>query len=117
MAFRVAANAAKDQSRVPDRLRRDPLPDLRPTAPIRELVLFEGKDPHGRLRAMLGTLREGAKTWHDPVTEDPLLGAIEAWDIYNATPDTHPIHVHLVQFEVVDLSSIFGGDPETHEEM
>ena len=110
MAFRVAAIAAKDESRVPDRLRREPLPDLRPTAPIRELVLFEGKDPHGRLKPLLGTLREGAKTWHDPVTEDPLLGAVEAWDVYNATPDTHPIHVHLVQFRVVGHRR-FEGEP------
>ena len=101
MAFRIAASAAKDESRIPDRLRREPLPDLRPTAPIRELVLFESKDPHGRPKTLLGTLREGAKTWHDPVTEDPLLGAVEAWDVYNTTADTHPIHVHLVHFRVV----------------
>ena len=101
MAFRIAASAAKDETRIPDRLRREPLPDLRPTAPIRELVLFESKDPHGRPKTLLGTLREGAKTWHDPVTEDPLLGAVEAWDIYNTTADTHPIHVHLVHFRVV----------------
>jgi spore coat protein A len=101
MAFRVAARAEKDESRIPDRLRREPLPDLRPTARIRELLLFEGKDEYGRLKTLLGTLREGAKTWHDPVTEDPLLGAVEAWDIFNATADTHPIHVHLVHFRVV----------------
>jgi spore coat protein A len=101
MAFRVGATAAKDSSRIPDRLRCELLRDLRPDAPIRELVLFEGKDQHGRLKPMLGTLGEGAKSWHDPVTEDPLLGAVEAWDIYNATGDTHPIHVHLVHFRVV----------------
>jgi spore coat protein A len=111
MAFRVASSAPKDASRIPDRLRREPLPELRPTAPIRELVLFEGKDQHGRLKTLLGTLREGAKTWHDPVTEDPLLGAVEAWDIYNTTGDTHPIHVHLVRFRVVSHRR-FDGEPK-----
>lgn len=35
------------------------------------------------------------------VTENPPLGAIEQWDIYNFTMDAHPIHLHLVNFEVV----------------
>jgi spore coat protein A len=113
MAFRVAARAAKDESRIPDRLRREPLADLRPTAPIRELLLFEGRDQYGRLKTLLGTLREGAKTWHDPVTEDPLLGAVEAWDIFNATADTHPIHVHLVQFRVVGHRRFEGAPGES----
>jgi spore coat protein A len=101
MAFRVGASAAKDESRIPERLRREPPPELRPTTAIRELALFEGKDEHGRLKTLLGTLREGPKTWHDPVTETPLLNSVEAWDIYNTTADTHPIHVHLVHFRVV----------------
>jgi spore coat protein A len=110
MAFRVGAAAAKDQSRIPDRLRAEPLRDLRPTAPIRELALFEGKDEFGRPKPLLGTLRDGVKTWHDPITEDPVLGAVEAWDIYNSTVDSHPIHLHLVHFRVVGHRS-FAGDP------
>lgn len=73
-------------------------------------MLFEGKDVHGRPKPLLGTLREGAKTWHDPVTEDPLLGAVEAWDVYNTTGDTHPVHVHLVHFRVVGHRR-FEGEP------
>jgi spore coat protein A len=101
MAFRVGTGAVRDASRIPDRLRDAPLPELRPTAAIRELLLFEGKDEFGRLKTLLGTVRDGARTWHDPVTEDPLLGSTEAWDIYNTTEDAHPIHVHLVHFRVV----------------
>jgi spore coat protein A len=115
MAFRVASRTAKDESRIPDRLRREPLPDLRPTAPIRELALFEGKDQYGRAKTSLGTLRGGARTWHDPVTEDPLLGATEAWDIYNTTEDTHPIHVHLVQFRVAGHRRFDGEAKEGRE--
>jgi len=111
MAFRVGAGSVRDESRIPDRLRREPLADLRPTAQIRELVLLERKDEHGRLKTLLGTVRDGAKTWHDPVTEDPLLGSVEAWDIYNTTADTHPIHVHLVHFRVVGHRG-FGGETE-----
>jgi FtsP/CotA-like multicopper oxidase with cupredoxin domain len=42
------------------------------------------------------------------VTENPPLGATEEWDIYNFTMDAHPIHLHLVRFEVVSRQVIGG---------
>jgi len=38
-----------------------------------------------------------------------VLGATEVWEIYNFTVDAHPIHIHEVQFEVVNRE-VF--DPE-----
>lgn len=40
------------------------------------------------------------------VTESPVLGSTEQWDIYNFTVDGHPIHVHQVAFEVVSRTPI-----------
>ena len=40
------------------------------------------------------------------VTENPTVDATEEWDIYNFTVDGHPIHLHLVRFEVVGRSLI-----------
>jgi spore coat protein A len=40
--------------------------------------------------------------WMDPITENPLAGTIEMWEIHNFTADAHPIHVHLVMFEVIN---------------
>lgn len=40
--------------------------------------------------------------WMDPITERPILGATETWEIYNFTMDAHPIHLHQVMFEVID---------------
>jgi spore coat protein A, manganese oxidase len=40
--------------------------------------------------------------WMDPVTETPRAGSIEVWRIINTTGDVHPIHVHLVQFQILD---------------
>jgi bilirubin oxidase len=40
--------------------------------------------------------------WDDPVTENPTLNSIEVWEIHNFTEDAHPIHIHEVQFQVVD---------------
>jgi len=41
-----------------------------------------------------------------PVTENPTVGNIEDWEIYNFTVDGHPIHLHLVRFEVIGRSLI-----------
>jgi len=43
------------------------------------------------------------------VTENPDLGAIEEWEIYNFTADAHPIHQHLVRFEIVSRQPLPGG--------
>ena len=40
--------------------------------------------------------------FHDPVTERPSLGTTEDWWLVNLSADTHPIHLHLVQFEIVE---------------
>jgi spore coat protein A len=36
------------------------------------------------------------------VTTKPKAGATEDWLLVNTTADTHPIHLHLVTFEVID---------------
>jgi FtsP/CotA-like multicopper oxidase with cupredoxin domain len=33
-------------------------------------------------------------------------GDTEVWEIYNFTADAHPIHIHLVQFQVVDRQAL-----------
>ncbi|GAB4281461.1 MAG: multicopper oxidase domain-containing protein [Deferrisomatales bacterium] len=43
------------------------------------------------------------------VTENPTVGDVEEWNIYNFTEDAHPIHLHLVRFEVVGRERIGGG--------
>ena len=46
------------------------------------------------------------------VTETPTEGQVESWQIYNFTADAHPIHLHLVRFEVVGRRGIDCGDEE-----
>ncbi|NLU82407.1 multicopper oxidase domain-containing protein [Rhodococcus sp. HNM0569] len=38
--------------------------------------------------------------------EMPRQGTVEQWNIVNATPDPHPIHLHLVHFRVVERHAI-----------
>ncbi len=83
-----------------------------PTSPVRKLALFEGTDEFGRLQPLLGTAEPvqdvngntvtGSLTWFQPITENPALGSTEIWEVYNATGDAHPVHVHLVHFEVMN---------------
>jgi spore coat protein A len=40
--------------------------------------------------------------WHMPITEKPALGTTEIWEFANLTEDTHPIHLHLVRFQILD---------------
>jgi spore coat protein A len=38
----------------------------------------------------------------DDITEYPELGSTEVWSFFNLSPDVHPIHLHLVQFQILD---------------
>jgi spore coat protein A len=35
-------------------------------------------------------------------TETPQIGSTEVWEVANLTADAHPIHVHLIQFQMVN---------------
>ena len=89
-------------------------------APTRQLTLNEDFDEFGRLIQTVGTFdqnganNQGLPTWGraylDPVTENPRAGAVEVWQIMNLTADTHPIHFHLVNVQVIQRQG-FQGDP------
>jgi spore coat protein A len=74
----------------------------------RQLVLFEGLDQYGRLQPELGTLADGSLAWFEPITENPMPDDVEVWEVYNATEDAHPIHIHLVTFQIVNRESFAG---------
>ena len=48
----------------------------------------------------------------DPVTETPKVGTVEEWVYVNLTGDTHPMHMHLVTFQVVGRTPF---DAEAYE--
>ena len=103
MAFRVVeARSDVPDSVLPARLRA-PIVALEPAgATTRQLLLAEEKDGHGRVLPLLGTASEGPLRWDDTITEAPRLNSTEIWSIINATDDAHPIHLHLVQFQILD---------------
>jgi spore coat protein A len=93
---------------------------------VRELGLFEGVDQWGRIQPLLGTAEPGdlntdintpdgdfgPLAFGAPTTEMPLLGSTEQWDIFNFTADSHPIHLHLTQFQVVTKQDIYFQDDD-----
>ena len=80
----------------------NPVPSL--PAPIgavvRDLTLDEGFDRYGRLTQLLGTVN-GPLAYEEPATEVAQAGAVEVWRIFNLSADTHPIHFHLVNVQVL----------------
>jgi spore coat protein A len=89
---------------------------------MRSLTLNEQIDPYGRLIQMLGTavppfnLGQGfGREYTEPATEVANAGDVEVWEIYNLTGDTHPIHFHLVNVQVINRqafrASSFNGLP------
>jgi len=40
------------------------------------------------------------------LTEFPNEGDVEVWEIVNLTADTHPIHLHAIQFQLIDRQAI-----------
>ncbi len=117
MAFRVS----RPLSSVPDR----PIPTyLRPLlgdvrmpnmlARTRKILLFEGTDSRGRLQTMAGIVDptrptlNGTLVFDDPITENPQVGDTEIWEFYNTTADAHPIHMHLVDFRILNRQPFAG---------
>jgi spore coat protein A len=47
-----------------------------------------------------------------PVTESPKVGTVEDWVYINVTGDTHPMHTHLVTFQVIGRTPF---DAEAYE--
>jgi spore coat protein A, manganese oxidase len=86
----------------------------------RTLSLNEDFDEFGRLIQTIGTFEQngfnnqGLPTWGraylDRSTENPRAGAKEVWQIMNLTGDTHPIHFHLVNVQLIQRQA-FSGDP------
>lgn len=42
------------------------------------------------------------KAFLDPVEEMPVNGTTEMWEFVNLTEDAHPMHIHLVQFAILN---------------
>jgi FtsP/CotA-like multicopper oxidase with cupredoxin domain len=83
---------------IPSTLRETPIVPLTSPVRIRNLTLVELMDPvtGAPVKALLNNL-----PWHTSSIETPTVDTVEQWNIINTTGDTHPIHLHLVQFQIL----------------
>jgi bilirubin oxidase len=122
MKLVVVPLASKDDSVPPEDLTLPRLTPLGAADRTRKVSLNEDSSHVlpgvGPREATLGTVNDDGTPnpldWEDPITENPALGAVEVWEMYNFTPDAHPIHIHEVQFQVVDRQP-FGGEARPPE--
>jgi spore coat protein A len=100
MQFRVSATKTKlpDTSSLPAALRPVPRIPESQAVQTRLLTLDEYVNKAGNPVMLL----LNASHWNMPVTEKPVLGSTEIWTLINPTNDPHPIHLHLVRFQILD---------------
>jgi spore coat protein A, manganese oxidase len=98
LQLRVAAGRPSPPRRLPATLRPVPRILSSAAAKTRTLTLDQYHDLSNHRMLML----LDGKYWHDPVTEKPVLGTVEVWSLLNLTDDSHPIHVHLVRFQILE---------------
>ncbi len=124
MQFRVVRATGVDKSTPPALLTLPALTALGPASNTRQVSLNEAVSDVlpdvGPREALLGTVSGGVPNplaWMDAITENPTLGATELWEIHNFTEDAHPIHIHEVQFQIVDRQPFEGvaRPPESNE--
>jgi FtsP/CotA-like multicopper oxidase with cupredoxin domain len=132
LQFRVVPATSPDTSTPPHRLVLPKIPPLPEETHTRQVSLneldsetvrvtdsdgavvldCESGEPFGPKEALLGTLAAGVgvpRSWDDPITENPAVGATELWELHNFTADAHPIHIHEILFEVVNREDLATG--------
>ncbi len=83
-------------------------PSLRPKNPIVKLsptVTSSTPTRYMTLEKDNGQYLLNGKPFDAAITELPRVGATEVWQLDNKTGDTHPIHLHLIEFQVLSGSS------------
>jgi spore coat protein A len=107
-----------------------PAPNVQAATTRRKILLAEGADRYGRIMPLLGTVgqrpgyvlqsngtwssvpnaaaQEGTLLFRDPVTERVSVGTTEIWEFYNTTADAHPVHLHLVNFRILEREPFSG---------
>ena len=110
MQFTVSGKVVHKSIKLPQLLNKDLKGDW-PTLPeptnTRTMTLWEVQGPGGPLEVLVN-----GQKWAAPISEDPQKGTTEEWVIVNLTGDTHPIHLHLTQFQLVGRYTLT--DPDTY---
>jgi spore coat protein A len=119
LQFRVApasspsaptSHAASAAAIIPTALRPVPRTPESSATTTRRLFTYETMKDSGESKIML--LND--QHWDMPITEKPVLGSTEIWEFVNMTDDSHPIHLHLVKFQILDRRRFEPSDWSLH---
>lgn len=102
LQFRVSSAKVADHSDLPSRLR--PVARIPESAAVNTRMLTLGETDNMVAEPMVMLLNK--THWAMPVTEKPRLNSVEIWSFINLTEDSHPIHLHLVRFQILDRRKI-----------
>lgn len=102
MQFRVTAKGAEDTSVLPKKLRS--VERIKETDAVKTRLLT--LDEHLNLADQSMDMMLNNTPWDAPITEKPVIDTTEIWEFVNLTEDTHPIHIHLVRFQILDRQRI-----------
>ncbi|MGR3763031.1 multicopper oxidase family protein [Rossellomorea sp. NS-SX7] len=109
MQFRVSSKpSALATCSIPNQLTHIPKLKEKQSHKTRKLLLNTRSDSYGRSIHLLND-----RLWVEPISEDPRLWSVEVWSLVNVTKATHPIHLHMVRFQVLDRQPF---DEEKYEE-
>ncbi len=98
MQLRVSANKVDDRSSLPVTLR--PVSRIPESQAVKTRLLT--LDEYDNLVAEPTLMLLNGTYWHQPITEKPVLNTTEIWSLINPTDDSHPVHLHLVRFQILD---------------
>jgi bilirubin oxidase len=109
MKFVVGTLSSKDTTVPPDHLTLPPFAPLGAADNTRQISLsdigsqtFTGVPIYSRLGTLNADGTASSLAWADPISEMPKIDTTEIWELTNFTADAHPIHIHQVEFEVVN---------------
>jgi len=95
MQFTILDTPIVSPTKLPAKL--NTIPVLTPDVPKNILTLDVVQGPKGALELLL----DGQK-WEAPISELPIVGSTVEWEIVNLTNGAHPIHIHLIQFQIAN---------------
>jgi spore coat protein A, manganese oxidase len=98
MQFRIGGGKSADTSSLPSTLR--PITRIAESEALRTRTLTLGEIDD--LVQNPVTMLLNNTHWKEPITEKPVLNSVEIWNFMNVTDDSHPIHLHLVRFQILD---------------
>jgi spore coat protein A len=98
MQFRVSNGPVKDGSVVPAKLR--PVARIAESEAVKTRILTLGEKDDLASNPMMMLLNNAH--WDMPVTETAALNSVEIWNLLNFTDDSHPIHLHMARFQILE---------------